>query len=105
MPRSVEQWKLSGDRADARDVLADAPNEPRDRRDAGVPKQEELKHAPGTQIMTIDDAPANAVVTPASNPSASNPPRAASLLQRLLSACTCGSRQGENCDALAKLLQ
>ncbi len=100
MPRSVEQWKLSGDRADARDVLADAPNEPRDRRDAGVPKQEELKHAPGTQIMTIDDAPANAVVTPASNP-----PRAASLLQRLLSACTCGSRQGENSDALAKLLQ
>ena len=100
MPRSVEQWKLSGDRADTRDVLADAPNEPRDRRDAGVPKQEELKHAPGTQIMTIDDAPANTVVTPASNP-----PRAASLLQRLLFACTCGSRQGENSDALTKLLQ
>ncbi len=100
MPRSVAEWKLSGDRADARDVLAEASNEPRNQRDAGVSKQEELKHAPGTQIMTIDDAPANTAVAPASNP-----PRAASLLQRLLSACTCGSRQGENSGASGKLLQ
>jgi hypothetical protein len=102
VPRSVTEWKLSGDRADSRDVLidSDASNEAREQRDAVVPKQEELKQAPGTQIMTIDDAPTKTAAAPASNP-----PRAASLLQRLISACTCGSRQGENSDASGKLLQ
>ncbi len=102
MPRSVTEWKLSGDRADSRDVLpdSDASNEAREQRDAVVPKQEELKQAPGTQIMTIVDAPTKTAAAPASNP-----PRAASLLQRLIFACTCGSRQGENSDASGKLLQ
>jgi hypothetical protein len=46
-----------------------------------------MRHAPAPQIMTIDDeAPAAALA---------HPPRAASFLQRLLSACYCGARQGK----------
>jgi hypothetical protein len=45
---------------------------------------------PPSQILTIDDGGAVSAAV-------SNPPRATSFLQRLLSACSCGSRQGKSC--------
>lgn len=98
--RSVAEWMLSGSRkADENLNIATL-----DQADASIfaietqaltgaaPKpvtNPESPQGPSSQILTIDDGGASSCVA------ASNPPRAATFLQRLLSACACGSRQGK----------
>jgi hypothetical protein len=84
---SVAEWTLSGHRsadyATADDTqhnaaaLSQQPHVPQ------VPVQVPV---PGSQVMTIDDEQPSVA--------AAHAPRTASLLQRLLSACACGAREG-----------
>ncbi len=90
--RSVAEWTLSGDRSANRAATDDTQPRVAVQSAAAALSQETrlpqvpMSHGPDSQVMTIDDGQPSAAVAHA--------PRTASLLQRLLSACACGSRQG-----------